>query len=428
MGDVVMREPAPRPAYALPLLALLAVLPYVPLFWQPFVSDDYIQIYLARIYGPAEKWGELAADTLYRSRATSLVMTYWTERLFGQAPFAFYATSIALHVLNTWLVYAAGSWPRIGWPVSAVAAGFFAVYLGHQEAVMWYAAVPELLVFLFILVSLLAWVRWIEAGGAGWYLLSAAAFGLGLLSKESAVVVIPLALAVGLVERRTRRALVALIPMAAAAVFYGLAIFAAGQEHLHLNDGTFSLGAPFWMTILFSTGRMLWVWGLVSLIALTAWRAWPQWRTLVAGAAVWAGVCLLPYSFLTYMPRIPSRHTYLASAGLAVLVAAGFLAFRARVGLVRPWAVPLLAAVIVTHHVGYVTTKKREQFLERARPTEELVRAAAKGPLPVYVKCFPYGIEVAWRALDVRLNLPPSAVVQTATPPEAANVLCSTLP
>ena len=31
----------------------------------------------------------------------------------------------------------------------------------------------------------------------------------------------------------------------------------------------------------------------------------------------------MPYSFLTYMPRLPSRHTYLASVGLAFIVAAG---------------------------------------------------------------------------------------------------------
>lgn len=33
-------------------------------------------------------------------------------------------------------------------------------------------------------------------------------------------------------------------------------------------------------------------------------------------------LALLPYVFLTYQTRVPSRHTYLASAGLAMLAGA----------------------------------------------------------------------------------------------------------
>jgi hypothetical protein len=48
---------------------------------------------------------------------------------------------------------------------------FFAVYEGHQEAVMWYAALPELLVFFVSLATLLLWLRWRENGGrqGAWY-------------------------------------------------------------------------------------------------------------------------------------------------------------------------------------------------------------------------------------------------------------------
>ena len=38
-----------------------------------------------------------------------------------------------------------------------------------------------------------------------------------------------------------------------------------------------------------------------------------------AVALVWMGLALVPYSFLTYSTQIPSRQTYLASAGLALL-------------------------------------------------------------------------------------------------------------
>jgi hypothetical protein len=52
--------------------ALLAYLPFVAL---PFISDSYLQVFLGRKYGPVSQWVELAEDVLYRSRATSLVIT-----------------------------------------------------------------------------------------------------------------------------------------------------------------------------------------------------------------------------------------------------------------------------------------------------------------------------------------------------------------
>jgi hypothetical protein len=56
------------------------------------------------------------------------------------------------------LVFAMGVWRPIGWRVSALAACYFAVSQRHHEAVIWYAALPELLVFFFCILSFLAGV------------------------------------------------------------------------------------------------------------------------------------------------------------------------------------------------------------------------------------------------------------------------------
>lgn len=143
------------PLRGLPILALLAILPYVVVLDQPLISDDYLQIALGRQYGPVSGWSALAGDALYRARATSLVVTYWTERLFGASPLPLYASAILLHVLNSWLVFALASRLGLGRRMGLCAAAFFAIYEGHQEAVMWYAALPELLVFTFSLVALI---------------------------------------------------------------------------------------------------------------------------------------------------------------------------------------------------------------------------------------------------------------------------------
>jgi len=121
---------------ALAATALLCLLAYSRALTLPLISDDYLQIQLGRDYGPMSNWHNLAADALYRWRATSILITYWTERLFGIGPLTLNISSLLVHILNTWLVLALGYWRVIGWRLSAIAAGFFAIYEGHQEAVM----------------------------------------------------------------------------------------------------------------------------------------------------------------------------------------------------------------------------------------------------------------------------------------------------
>src|SRR5262249_39053552 len=71
------------------LIVLLSVAIYLPFLTLPLLPDDYLQVTLARKYGPVSAWGALAEDPLYRSRATSLILTYWTERVFGFSRLAF---------------------------------------------------------------------------------------------------------------------------------------------------------------------------------------------------------------------------------------------------------------------------------------------------------------------------------------------------
>src|SRR6185436_7522421 len=130
------------PLWTLALVVGLSLLAYLWAFEVPMIADTYVQIRLARDFGPVSGWSSLAADALYRCRATSLVLTYWTERLFGLNPSAFNLSSLLFHIFNSWLVFALGCWRVIGWRVSAVAACYFAVCQQHQEAVIWYAALP----------------------------------------------------------------------------------------------------------------------------------------------------------------------------------------------------------------------------------------------------------------------------------------------
>jgi hypothetical protein len=404
-----------RIAAAAVAAALLAYLPFLGL---PFISDDYTQIRHAREYGALSGWAALAGDALYRARATSLLLSGAVDAAFGLSPLAHHAASLALHMLNSLLVGLLGLWRPIGFRVSVPAALFFAVYEGHQEAVVWIASVHELLAFGFVAGSFLAWVSWLERGGWSKGALAAGLFGLALFSKESAVAALP---ALGLawrVERPRRKApLAALAALGAGAALYAAAIFSAPGEHLHLNDGTFDLRAPFWVTAPNSLARMLWIWGLAALAALWRWGGREDWRR--AGFAVaWMAAALAPYSFLTYMNRVPSRHTYLAAAGLALLVGT---AWRTLPG--RRWAAAAAAAMLL-HNTGYLWVRKLPQYERRAEATVRFLEFAKQSGGRVHVECAPYEPRVLADAAHVALGWPLEAVTGGGPAPEGAARYC----
>ena len=392
-------------------LAALAALPYLRSLGLPFLSDDHLQVLLSRQYGPVSGWPALMADPLYRSRATSLLITHWTEMLASLSPFVFHLSSLGLHIVNTWLVLMLGSWPAIGWRTAAYGAAFFAVYEGHQEAVIWYAALPELLVFTFVLIAFLCWVAWVESDfkRTRWLVAAFVAFVAGLFSKEPAAAV-PALLALPLLSRtvRWRKALPAVSVFAAAALAYFALVYAGRSGNQHFHDGAFALNAPVARTVLYSAARLLWFWGLLAIAALVALR---ERKHLVTAslAAGWILLAFVPYSFLMYMPFVPSRHTYLASAGLSVIVASGFLAFaesRPR----RRSALAAIAAAVILYNAGYVWTKKQRQYLERAAPIQAIVRLARSNSEPIYVRCFPYPFPAAVAAVMVETGRPADAV------------------
>jgi hypothetical protein len=168
--------------------------------------------------------------------------------------------------------------------------------------------------------------------------------------------------------------------------------------------------------------RLTAIWGKVSLAALAFWRDW-RWNTLLAIAGAWIVITLLPYSFLTYMPYVPSRHTYFASVGLALVIGVSLLTFAERVRQ-RSWAIWMVATLLVFQNCAYLWTRKHRQFVERAAPTERLIQFAGKSNDTVYVRCFPYARDVARLAIEMRLH--PSvrpALVFSASEGSAADAI-----
>lgn len=388
------------PALVLTLLAFLAVLAYAPSLSLPLIEDDYPIVTEGQAYGSPAGLPVLVHNTVFRVRATSYWITFALWRAFHLNPFAFHLASLALHIVNTWLVYWLGlAWPRMR-GAALWAAVFFAVQEGHQEAVMWYTAINELLIFLFGVGALVCWLdrrRPVRIAGV-------LLFALAVLSKESAVV-LPALLLLIVPPAEWRRSLPRLLPYLVLAALTAAALAAARTSSFRFSDGSFSLHAPFWITWPRGIARILWFWGMLSCAVLlfkpaaraSAWRAF-----------AWMGIALAPYSFLTYSTQIPSRQTYLASVGLV------FLFGLALEQLPRRRLAAAVLMVLVIHNCAYLWTKKRRQFLERAEPTEQLIRLARSTAGPIWVRCFPRVHYIAEEAVHVAAGRPPSDLLWTA--------------
>jgi hypothetical protein len=399
-------------------LSSLAVLAYGRTLLLPLISDDYGCVETAIKYGSIDGWGDLLRDPLYRCRALSNVIGYWLYQWFDLEPFAYRVSSLFFHILNTFLVAALGLWKPIGSRVSLPAAAYFAVAEGHQEAVIWFAALPDLNVFTFTLAAFLAWVLWVQDNCKSvWrYALALGCFLVALLSKESAVALVGLQVLALFISRvPVRMALKAISPFVLLSGIYFVLAWAARGNHLHFNDGTFSLSAPFVYVVLNSIARMLWIWGLAAIgVLFVLWRrqAWP----LLLIALVWAAITLLPYSFLTYMPRVPSRHTYLASVGLALLAGGAMVALYERFWRSRRVVVATVMLFVLLQNVSYIWTRKHSQFAERARPTEELISVAWTTSGPILVECFPFPQAVAVSAIRLGAASDPSRLRFVSAP------------
>ncbi len=116
-------------------------------------------------------------------------------QLWGDAPFGFHLSSLLLHMVATALVYAAALLFVRTAATAALVALLFAVHPLHVEVVASFANVKDILALIFDLSALLAWVR--IRPHVPRVLTTGALLALGFVSKEIAVVGLPVLLMAG---------------------------------------------------------------------------------------------------------------------------------------------------------------------------------------------------------------------------------------
>jgi hypothetical protein len=180
-----------------------------------------------------------------------------------------------------------------------------------------------------------------------------------------------------------------------------MSIFWGRNQNHHFLDGTFVLQSGFLKAWFWSAGRGLWVWGWVGLAALKLFGV--RNRLLLFGALCWIAAALLPYSFLTYMETVPSRHHYLAGVGYSLIVALALQSLLERTGNAKLIAVCLLA--IGLHHSSYLWTSKYRQFEKRSQPIEDFIRFLNdESRRPIMIHCSDYYFSEVGRAAYLLLG------------------------
>ncbi len=110
------------------------------------------------------------------------------DAVFGLRPWGWHLTSVAAHLVATYLVYCLGlRLTRDAW-VAAFAGLIFGLDPVHLEAVAYVSAVPELLCTLLVLAALLAWLRARESRPRTWLAVALALYSGALLAKESGMI------------------------------------------------------------------------------------------------------------------------------------------------------------------------------------------------------------------------------------------------
>jgi hypothetical protein len=326
----VARDPARRRSCAISLgilvaLAAVVVALYYPMTRAWFFADDFAWLVDSAAFcrHPISIFGRDFGGFIRPLLHATFAADYC---LFGEHAAAYYWTNIAIHALNTVLVFVllqSFGGPR---PMAALAALLFGVGAPHWVATALIAARPEGLVTAFVLGTMIAFQRWKTSGSNAWYGAMIALFVLAMSSKETAVVVPPLMVVSEWLFHR-RVTLRGQEPIWFMAGLGGLAMFFNSRIATQWSE-SFDIGVH--MAPQVESG-LVQIWAPVQ---VGEWYRWlwlaPAAALAAAGAAgnryqrlgaVWMVLTLVPYTLSHKYVTIAPRYMYLASIGAQLLVA-----------------------------------------------------------------------------------------------------------
>ncbi|MBI2465055.1 tetratricopeptide repeat protein [Candidatus Shapirobacteria bacterium] len=306
-----------------------------------FVSDDYATI----LNNPEiTKW-----SYAFRGGASTYFINSVVAKMFGVVPLPFHLNSLFLYLITCYLAFVF-IYHLFGRGVAWITLSLFAVHPIHVEAVTWISGKPYLLIAMYVLLSMIWFVKFVETENI-WYLVGTfGSFVLGFLTDNprpfSLFLIIPLYLWLAGIDIRRNKWWkywpLTLIPMAIIAVIVWPHIMTrVGVVNAGVNASDSLFYNPFFQ---YPTGvakylQLLWVpidltlyhtmyvfpiwlnWAiLLTYLALIGYFAWKDKRH--AFALMFIFVAILP----SMMPvkvswLVAERYAYLGSLGFCLFLA-----------------------------------------------------------------------------------------------------------
>jgi protein O-mannosyl-transferase len=181
-----------KPIWGGALLVLLIVAAYWPSLGGGFLFDDSVMVVDNPLFKGSDVPYRIWLTTESADRWPVSYTAFWVQwRLWGKHAVGYRVVNLALHCADAVLVWLILR--RLKVPGAWVGGLLFGIHPINVGTAAWISEQKNTLSMLFYCVSLLLYLKFDESSRRGWYWISLGAFGLGLLSKTS-VVMLPVVL------------------------------------------------------------------------------------------------------------------------------------------------------------------------------------------------------------------------------------------
>jgi Flp pilus assembly protein TadD len=298
------------------LLALLAVVVYLPVLRGEFVWDDLVLVKR----NPLATGEHTILSIWFQGDFTLSTVALWLQWLaWGDHAAGYHVVNVALHALNAVLVWRVLL--RLGVSGAWLAAALFAVHPVCVASVAWISELKNTLSLAFLLLSVWCYLESeAETNRARrWYGLAVGLFTLALLSKTSTVM-LPVVLLLYACRKGglpPRRDWLRVTPFLALSLAFGL-LTIWFQHHQVIGDTVIANGT--WLERGANAGAALWFYLGKALAPVNLCMIYPAWS--FAGAAAW----LPPVLWLALLTAIwvfrggTSGRAFLALASFTILL------------------------------------------------------------------------------------------------------------
>ena len=314
-------------------VACLALALYWPATSAWFFQDDLQWLAGTLTFRPNDLLDVNAQQHFYRP---VISLYFWAATpLFDGSPVIFHWANNLLHAANAVLLFLLAG--RIGFtPAFAfLAAVFFLAMPAHVEATAWVSALAEPVTTFFGIIAVLGHLSFVMGRATLWRVISITAFGLALMTHESAVVLLPLLVIAdwafastpsqassfaGRWLPRLRR----VVPYGVVLAIYLLVDLSVNSRSYLVEEGHYRFGSHAvpnllgYVVTLYAGKRNLPSFIVVALaLSVLLVRGTPR----VIFATAWLVLVILPFSFFTWSNT--SRYAYMPAVGMALLLAEG---------------------------------------------------------------------------------------------------------